>query len=81
MTRFWAAIFGYEPDFPGPIVYTDLDTAMIIEADSLLEAAQFASAWAARHNLLNHSDGCEILSVTRIEADDDEIVAAPPSGH
>jgi hypothetical protein len=81
MTRFWAAVFGYEPDFPGPISYTDFDTAMIIEADSLLEAAHIANAWAERHNQLNHSDGCELLSVTRVEPDEDEVEAAPPSGH
>jgi hypothetical protein len=65
----YAAVFSYEADFPGPIVYTDFDTAMLIEASSLFEASALAAGWALRHNQINHSEGCELVGISAIEFD------------
>jgi hypothetical protein len=68
----FVAVFGYAPDFPGPISYTDFDTGKLIGAMSFEEAASIASEWAARHNALNRSDGCRVISVTEIELEEIE---------
>ena len=66
----FAAVFGYDPDFPGPIKHTAFETAMSIEAANFLEAVYIASAWAMRHNGINRSDGCRVISVMEVEEDD-----------
>ncbi len=43
---------------------------MPIEAASFLEALYIASEWAARHNGINRSNGCRVISVMEIEGDD-----------